>query len=264
MPSQGTEHSCWGLWGTWRSGPDLVRHIAQVASKQTLAPATIRVRYRDDEEAAAGDAQSATEVTGAALKGFRELLIDAGDDALRVRITFVRTRADVLIGNRVPCARQRPRWRGAGGHVIRPVPRARRSTDGQGAGSGDRAGPATRGHARRASRTSAARRPGTGVGGGLRWLSEPRPRARDPRLATVERPSADRGRGGGRALRGRAPSARHQGRLGDQGQDAGSRRDGDAGARRGRRRGRRDPRPRRPGLPVRISRGRNRPERDAH
>jgi len=40
-----------------------VRHIAEVAAEQTLAPATIRVRYRDDEETAISGEQLAPEIT---------------------------------------------------------------------------------------------------------------------------------------------------------------------------------------------------------
>jgi len=98
----GTEHSHWGLWSTWRSGPDLVRHIAEVAAECTLRPAEIRVRYRDDEETAADGEDLQTEITGAALKHFRELLIEAGDEGLKARITFIGGPQDVLVGDREP------------------------------------------------------------------------------------------------------------------------------------------------------------------
>jgi hypothetical protein len=98
--AHGTEHSHWGLWGTWRRGPDVVGHIADVVQKHA-GPATIRMRFRDDEEQLTAGVDLGKSMTGQATGEFDSILIDAGTpDDVQIRVAFVRKPTDVEIGAR--------------------------------------------------------------------------------------------------------------------------------------------------------------------
>lgn len=94
----GTAHSHFGLWGTWRRGPDLVEHVADVVARSIGSEADVKVLYRDDTELTKSGEELATAITGQALGDFRAILIEGEGNGLHVRVAFVRRPTEVLVG----------------------------------------------------------------------------------------------------------------------------------------------------------------------
>ena len=98
----GTAHSHWALWSTWRRGPDLLQHVAELVREVTGSEAKVRVLFRDDTEQATSGQALTEQITGQGLGGFRAILIEGGSPSLRARAAFVRSPTDVLVGEDEP------------------------------------------------------------------------------------------------------------------------------------------------------------------